>query len=58
MEDLTSEELQGGFGSQFANFQRVKSEILDVVKQSGDAEYENELKALFAPFNLQGTEGR
>lgn len=51
LETLDVEQLMLGFRSEADEFLRTKNELLRLVQQSGDKEFEEILKARFEPFN-------
>ncbi len=58
MEDLTPQQLESGFRDDFVNFQRVRGDVLNVVKSMQDPAFEQEINTLLAPYGLEGTETR
>lgn len=58
MYGLTPDELQAGFTSEFSNFQRVKNDLERLARERGDKALEEELKAMFSPYDLGSTENR
>ena len=58
MDELTPEQLQAGFGQDFGNYQRVKDDILDLVKLKEENDLLEKYNAMFANYNLQRSEGR
>ena len=55
---LSPEELEAGFAQDFGNYQRVKNDLLRIARETQDKALEDELKALFAPYELGGGDGK
>ena len=50
---LDTEDLEAGFSQEFSLYNRAKDDMIRIVGGQGDKEFEEELKAMFAPYNLQ-----